>query len=63
MSVAEIKVHLINQITTIENEDLLEKVLELINESIEDQNDIIDLSSTYNEVKTQYGDVLQKLAE
>ncbi len=63
MSVAEIKIEVINKITAIENETLLKEVLAMLNEKNETQVRSLSISKAYEDIKNQYGDVLQKLAQ
>lgn len=63
MSVAEIKIEVINKITAIENETLLKEVLAMLSEKNEMQVRSLSISKAYEDIKNQYGDVLQKLAQ
>ena len=63
MSVAEMKIELISKITSIEDEKLLQEVLSLVRRVNVDEPQGLKLSATYDRVKDQYGDVLQKLAQ
>ncbi len=63
MSVAEIKIEVINKITAIENETLLKEVLAMLSEKNETQVRSLSISKAYEDIKNQYGDVLQKLAQ
>ena len=63
MSVAEIKIEVINKITAIENETLLKEVLAMLNEKNETQVRSLSIGKAYEDIKNQYGDVLQKLAQ
>ena len=63
MSVAEMKIEVITKIASIENETILKEVLALLSEGNYSQDAPISLSHFYNDIKNQYGDVLQKLAE
>ena len=62
MSVAEMKIEVINKITTVNDEAVLKEVLALLKEAKGKQASY-NLSATYNLIKEQYGDVLQKLAQ
>ena len=62
MSVAEMKIEVINKITHIEDEGLLQEVLAMLNDKNESKSSY-NLSSAYEDIKKQYGDVLQKLAQ
>lgn len=62
MSVAEMKLEAINKITTVENETVLKEVLSLL-EDANTTNGVVNLSKSYNELKEQYGDALQRLAQ
>lgn len=57
MSVAEMKLEVINKIKELEDETVLSKVLIML--STKEGN----LSNHYDAIKSQYGDVLQKLAQ
>lgn len=63
MSTAEMKIELINKITNIKNESVLEEVLALLKEANEKDEASFNLSRNYEVIKEQYGDVLQKLAQ
>ena len=63
MSVAEMKIEAISKITSIEDETILKEVLALLKKSNEAKTNSYNLSGTYDEIKSQYGDVLQKLAQ
>lgn len=63
MSVAEIKIEVINKITAIENETLLKEVLAMLSEKNETQVRSLSIGKAYEDIKNQYGDVLQKLAQ
>lgn len=63
MSAAEMKIELINKITSIKNETVLKEVLELLKEANEKDEASFRLSRNYEAIKEQYGDVLQKLAQ
>jgi flagellar biosynthesis/type III secretory pathway protein FliH len=61
MSVAEMKIEVINKITNVNDEAILQNVLSLLKEAT--KSETINLSKNYDAIKDQYGDVLQKLAE
>ena len=63
MSVAEMKIEVINKITNINSQATLQEVLELLNNATEKEKDALRLSKNYDVIKEQYGDVLQKLAQ
>lgn len=63
MSVAEMKLEAIKKITSIEDETILREILAVLKESTGTTGLPYHLSSTYDEVKNQYGAVLQKLAQ
>ena len=63
MSVTEMKIEVINKITNLNNEALLKEVFALLNDSGEIHKRAINISETYEVIKEQYGDVLQKLAQ
>ena len=63
MSVAEMKIEVITKIASIENETILKEVLALLSEGNYSKDAPTSLSHFYNDIKNQYGDVLQKLAE
>ena len=63
MSVAELKIEVITKIASIENETILKEVLALLSESNDSKDAPTSLSHFYDDIKNQYGDVLQKLAE
>lgn len=63
MSTAEMKKEAINKITNVNNESTLKEVLKLLKEADEAEKDSFKLSSHYEAIKEQYGDVLQKLAQ
>lgn len=62
MSVGEMKKEAISRIAALENETVLKEVLTLLKET-EESDSCFNLSSTYETIKEQYGDVLQKLAQ
>ena len=61
MSVAEMKIEVINKITNVNSETVLQQVLTLLKN--ETENETISLSKNYDAIKYQYGDVLQKLTQ
>ncbi len=63
MSVAEIKIKVINKITNVNSEVVLLEVLALLENATGNENDNVSLSKNYDAIKDQYGDVLQKLAQ
>lgn len=63
MSVAEMKLKAINKITNLDNEAVLQKVLNLLDNEAGRETENADLSKNYDAIKAQYGDVSQKLAE
>lgn len=56
------KLEVINRITNINNEELLRHVFTLLSTK-ETKEGSVKISSTYDTVKEQYNDVLQKLAQ
>ncbi len=63
MSVAEMKIEVINKITNVNNENVLKEVLALLENAMGNEKDNVGLSKNYEAIKDQYGDVLQKLAQ
>jgi hypothetical protein len=63
MSVAEMKIMVINKITNVDDETVLQKVLTLLEGRTENEGVNSNLSKNYDAIKEQYGDVLQKLAQ
>lgn len=63
MSVAEMKIEVIKKISSLNDESVLKEVLALLQEGNENRQDSLNLSRTYDVIKEQYGDVLQKLAQ
>jgi hypothetical protein len=63
MSVAEMKLELINKITQVDDERILNEVLSLLKNSKSKSGNEINLADNYDKIKEQYGDVLQKLAQ
>jgi hypothetical protein len=61
MSVAEMKIEAINQITRLTEEESLKEIL--IHLSKLNKEKELNLSQHYNEIKDQYEDVLKKLSE
>lgn len=61
MSVAEMKIEAINQITRLTEEESLKEIL--IHLSKLNKQKELNLSQHYNEIKDQYEDVLKKLAQ
>jgi len=58
------KIEVINKVTNLNNETLLKQVLSLLKNTNEtDQPSSYNLSGTYESIKEQYGEVLQKLAQ
>ena len=63
MSVAEMKIEVINKITNVNSEIVLQEVLALLENAAGKENDSVSLSKNYDAIKEQYSDVLQKLAQ
>lgn len=61
MSVAEMKIEAINQITRLTEEDSLKEILAHLSK-LKKQN-ALNLSPHYDDIKNQYEDVLKKLAQ
>jgi hypothetical protein len=61
MSVAEMKLEAISKISNLQNEKTLQDVLALLNAVNEKEE--WSLSKHYDQIKEQYGEVLQKLAQ
>ena len=61
MSVAEMKIEAINQITRLTEEASLIELLDHLSKLNKEKQ--LNLSKHYDEIKTEYGDVLQKLAQ
>jgi len=61
MSVAEMKLKAISQITKLNEENSLKEILEHLSK-LNIQNEI-NLSQHYADIKSKYGDVLKKLAQ
>lgn len=62
MSVAEMKLEVINKITNLNNEVVLQKVMALLEIAEGKETENAKLSQHYDAIKSQYGDVLQTLA-
>ncbi len=62
MSVAEMRIEVINKITSMESEAVLKEVLQVLKTN-EAKPEADNLSQNYQAIKQQYGDVLQKLAQ
>jgi hypothetical protein len=64
MSILEMKLTVIKEISNIEDEIVLKEIfLYLENIAIQKDNNTINLSQHYDLVKGRYGNVLKKLAE
>ena len=61
MSVAEMKVKAISQITRLNEENSLKEILEHLSKLSSKSE--LNLSQHYEEIKSKYGDVLKKLAQ
>ena len=61
MSLAEMKVKAISQITRLNEENSLKEILEHLSKL--NSNSELNLSQHYEEIKSKYGDVLKKLAQ
>jgi hypothetical protein len=61
MSVAELKIEAINQITKLTEENSLKAILEHLSKL--NQAKELNLSRHYDDIKSKYDDVLKKLAE
>ena len=61
MSVAEMKIEAIDQITRLTEEDSLKEIL-AHHSKLNKQNDL-NLSQHYEDIKSKYEDVLKKLAQ
>jgi len=61
MSVAEMKIEAINQITKLMEEDSVKEILEHLSKL--KKPDTLNLSRHYNDIKNKYDDVLTKLAQ
>jgi hypothetical protein len=64
MSVAEMKIAAINEITKLDNEKALKEILEhLAKLSMPEKERVYNLSQHFGEVAGKYGKVLEKLAQ
>lgn len=65
MSIAEMKLKAINEITKLENENALKEILEHLSKMTVNPEDEkpLNLFQHYDQIKDQYGDTLQKLAQ
>lgn len=61
MSVAELKIEAINQITRLTEEGSVKEILEHLSKL--NQQKELNLSRHYNDIKSKYEDVLKKLAQ
>ncbi len=61
MSVAEMKIEAINQITRLTEENSLKEILEHLSKLNKQKE--VNLSQHYNDIKSKYEDVLRKLAQ
>jgi hypothetical protein len=61
MSVAEMKIEAINQITRLTEENSVKEILEHLSKLNKQKE--LNLSQHYNDIKTKYEDVLNKLAQ
>lgn len=61
MSVAEMKIKAIEQITNLKTEGAVKELLEYLQKL--NEKEALNLSVHYDTIKGQYGDVLKKLAE
>ncbi len=61
MSVAEMKLKAISQITRLNEEKSLKEILEHLSK-LNSENEL-NLSQHYEDIKSKYGDVLKKLAQ
>jgi hypothetical protein len=61
MSLAEMKVKAISQITRLTEENSLKEILEHLSKL--NSNSELNLSQHYEDIKSKYGDVLKKLAQ
>jgi len=61
MSVAEMKIEAITQITKLMEEDSVKEILEHLSKL--KKRDTLNLSRHYNDIKNKYDDVLTKLAQ
>ena len=64
MSVAEMKLAAINEISKLDDENAIKEILEhLAKISFSKENKVFNLSQHYDKIVAQYGDVLKKLAQ
>ena len=65
MSIAEMKLKAINEITKLENENAFKETLEHLSKMTVNPEDEkpLNLFQHYDQIKDQYGDTLQKLAQ
>lgn len=65
MSIAEMKLKAINEITKLENENAVKEILEHLSKMNNEGevNKSLNLFQHYDQIKDQYGDTLQKLAQ
>ncbi len=65
MSIAEMKLKAINEITKLENEKALKEILEHLSKMSGESgvDKPLNLFQYYDQIKDQYGDTLQKLAQ
>ena len=64
MNVAEMKLEAIKKISKIEDEKFIKEVLDLLSKlSFPEEENKLNLTQHYDNVKEQYGNTLQKLAQ
>jgi hypothetical protein len=65
MSIAEMKLVAINEISKLESENAVKEILDHIAKMNEEsgQTKALNLSQHYDKIKEQYGNTLQKLAQ
>ena len=65
MSIAEMKIVAIKEITNLENENALKEILDHLAKMQSDDTDakVLNLSRHYDEIKNKFGNTLQKLAQ
>ncbi len=65
MSIAEMKVVAINEITKLEDENAIKEILDHLAKFPKDASEVksINLSQHYENIKSQFGNTLQKLAQ
>ena len=65
MSIAEMKIIAIKEITNLENENALKEILDHLAKMQSDDNNIkvLNLSRHYDAIKNKFGNTLQKLAQ